>query len=130
MIKSINQPIIKSLRTRQKEKLFELLGYRNSNNSIQLNEESAHTSNDLSESNDLDNSPSELSDDTDSIHELEAKIQNKNSTQSDQLLTLLIPDHFVAFQQYIDLYTLLYTSIIFRWFKSDKVRIKLTIFNK
>ncbi len=122
MIKPINQPYFKSLRTRQKEKLFELLGYKKSHNEINQNKTSNDFSDNQSESNDIDNSLSELSDETDSIHEIEAKIQNKNTIKSDQKMTLLNSEHSITFQHYIDLYTLLYSSIIFRWLKSDKVR--------
>lgn len=36
---------------------------------------------------------------------------------------LCIKDHYYTFQQKIELFTLLYTTIVFKWIQTDRVRI-------
>jgi len=65
------------------------------------------------------------------IVNLEQKIYEKSvkkeggKSESEPLMTLITDTHFLSFQQNSDLFTLLYSSIIFRWIKSEKVCILL-----
>ena len=57
------------------------------------------------------------------IVNLENKIYEKatKNGKSEPLMTLINDTHFLSFQQNSDLFTLLYSSIIFKWIKSEKV---------
>lgn len=47
--------------------------------------------------------------------------KEKGKSEPEALMTLINDTHFLSFQQNSDLFTLLYSSIIFRWIKSEKV---------
>ena len=49
------------------------------------------------------------------------KTTKKGKGKSEPLMTLINDTHFLSFQQNSDLFTLLYSSIIFKWIKSEKV---------
>jgi len=58
----------------------------------------------------------------DEIAQLENKIySNTKKPQKEELMSLVLDSHFLTFQNEKDIYTLLYTSIIFKWIKSEKV---------
>lgn len=60
---------------------------------------------------------------SDEIDDYEEKLKKKANklNKAQPLMTLVLDTHFYTFQHYIDLYTLLYTSIIFKWFESERV---------
>lgn len=62
----------------------------------------------------------DFSDEVEEYEEILKKKANKVS-KVQPLMSLVLDTHYYTFQQYIDLYTLLYSSIIFKWFDSERV---------
>lgn len=66
-----------------------------------------------------------VEDESESEDEYEKKIienANRNTTvNTEATLSLVTDTHFLSFQQDRDLYTLLYSSVIFKWIKSERV---------
>lgn len=66
-----------------------------------------------------------VEDESESEDEYEKKIienANRNTTNNTEATLSLVTDtHFLSFQQDRDLYTLLYSSVIFKWIKSERV---------
>lgn len=49
------------------------------------------------------------------------KANRVKNTENEPSMTLVHDTHLLSFQQTTDLFTLMYTSIIFKWIKSEKV---------
>lgn len=99
----------------------------NSNNKTKLN-----TNNYINKSTDtfsntdyskLNRNKKVVETENDNIEALELKLLNKanNIKNQQQILTLVLGDHYITFQLERDLYTLIYTSIVFKWFNNEKV---------
>lgn len=101
---------LKTARTLLRHKLLSILGV------IKTENQSTNKVNlDLADDN-----ASEISD---SIENIENKIKNKKTKINEELMTLVLSDHYYTFQRNIDLFTLLYSSIIFKWLCSERVSI-------
>lgn len=104
----------KTLKNRMKERVLKAYFRKSINQNINLDENSLHE----------DALPEEESEEYDEIQEIEDKLNNrkKQNDNNGGLMRLVLGDHFLTFQYDRDLYTLLYTSIIFKWFASERVR--------
>ena len=103
-----NNNKLKTTRTKLRHRLLNILGIINTEN------QSANQVNDEL----VDDNDSEISD---SIEKIENKMKNKKDKNNEELMTLVLSDHYYTFQRNIDLFTLLYSSIIFKWLCSERV---------
>jgi hypothetical protein len=97
-------------------------------NSLNLNEEYRKDNDDSNNANSkYDNEEEDAS--LDEIEALEQRFSKRTTKKEPQaLMTLVLGDHFLTFQDDKDLFTLLYTSIIFKWFASERVSVLYIIY--
>jgi hypothetical protein len=114
-----NSRYLQTLRSKiRKRAVMTLLGLNNNNDHIEENDcgKSNHKT-----QNKLILKSNEDQDDEEDLEKMlleKAKLRNNNEESS---LKLVHDTHFLTFKQTTDLFTLLYTSIIFKWIKSERV---------
>lgn len=113
-----NKRFLQTLRSKIRKRMVStLLGLKNNEENIQNEKENLNKNSQISKK-ELIEDPEEI--DLEKL--LLEKANRIKNPENEPVLSLIHDTHLLTFQQTTDLFTLLYTSIIFKWIKSERVR--------